>query len=204
LEEVEKRMKTNKELEMLERVVDRIQNKVDRIEQKLTELEINEVIVKGREILKIYKQLQQVGVVDVYKIRDEVLQLKQTLTYIQYHPWEWLQRDPVASKAFLSKVHKIIADEIRQAALFTLYQENPQVVVRVVKDTVKEYLDVWEVNNQVAREIVSNVLKNSYFKEIAHHITTTVMSTEFKREFLKQVVDVKELYEAKQLLETEG
>jgi len=193
------------QLDVLENRIDRVELKVDKIEQKLAELEINELIVKGREIERIYSSLRTIGVLDIYKIHDELLNLKQTITKIEYHPWEWLQRDPVAMKAFLSKIHKMIADEIRQASLFTLYQENPQVVVRIVKDAVKEYLDIWEVNNQIAKQLVDQVLKDGYIKELVNHITTLILSPQFKEEFLRMlVVKKQELYEAKQLLEKEG
>ena len=194
----------SKEIEILERRIDRILDRLDKVEEKLSQIQLNEIVVMGKEIQRVYKGLQAIGVLDIYKIHDELLQLKQTLTRIEYHPWEWLQRDPAAQRAFLSRIRKMISDEIKQAAFFTIYQENPQVVVKIVKDAVREFLEIWEVNDQIARQIVDNVLKDGYFKELVNHITTLILSPEFKRQFLQMLVESKELYEAKELLEKEG
>jgi phosphopentomutase len=197
-------MTNSKELELLEKIVDRLQNRVDKIEEKLAQIQINDVIIKGREILKIYERLHLSGVLDIYKISDELFQIKQIVRQIQYHPWEWLERDPVAQKAFMTKLEKRIAEEVKQASLFTIYQENPQVVVKIVKDVVKEYLDIWEVNDQIARQIVDNVIKNGYMMELAKQLTQLVMTPEFRLTFLQSVVDMDELRRVKRLMEEEG
>ena len=197
-------MVSQKELEMLEKIVDRLQNRVDRIEEKLSEIQLSDVIVKGREILNIYQKLHYFGVLDVYKIHDELLNVRKILTSLQYHPWEWLERDPRAREAFLTKVRRYIAEEVKQAALFTIYEENPQVVVKIVKDAVKEYLDIWEVNDQIAQQIVDRVIKSKYMSELAKQLLHLVVTPEFRVNFLQSVVDFNELRLVRRLMEEEG
>ena len=193
-----------KDLDLLSKNVDVLQDRVTRIEEQLSKIQIYDVIIKGREILNIYSKLKTIGVLDIYKIHEDVERMKETLTRIEFHPWEWLERDPVARKAFISRLEKRIADEVRQSTLFTIYQENPQIVVKIVKDAVREYLNIWEVNPQIAKQLVSNVLKDGYLMEIVRHLTTIILSPEYRRQLFQNVIDMKKLQRVKNMLEKEG
>lgn len=163
----------------IESRLDRLEERLDRLSDRIEEINLSEAIVKGRYILEIYDRLHALGVIDIYQVSEEIMKVKSVLRSIQYHPWEWLQRDPNAYKSFISRLEKRIAEEVRQAALFTLYEEQPNIVVKIVKDAVKEYLDIWEVNDQIAYQLVKKVINERILSEILKILSSIVMSKEY-------------------------
>jgi len=192
-----------KEIEKLDKRIDRLEDRLERTEIRLEQINLSEIIVKGREILDIYSRLHQYGVIDIFNVENDILNIKQRLNRIEYHPWEWLERDPRARQAFLTVLNKRIAEEVRQASLFTMYQEQPNIVVRIVRDVVKDYLKIWEINDQVALELVDNVIREKYFNEIIKNVLSVILSEQNINHMKDMIVNKDELINIKKYLEGE-
>lgn len=195
-------MTNTKEIERIERRLDRLEDRLERTEIRLEQINLSEIIAKGREILNIYDRLTTQGIIDVYNFADDILEIKKRLNKIEYHPWEWLERDPRAKQAFLAVLNRRIAEEVRQAGLFTLYEEQPSIVVKIVKDSVKEYLNIWEVNDQIAQQLVNNALK-TYINDITKNVLSVVMSREYINRLKQNLIDRDKIGKAKKVLEEE-
>jgi len=192
---------TSKDIDRIDKRIDRLEDRIERLEIRLDQINLSEVIVKGREIENIYEKLNKIGIVDVFTVYNELLNIKQTLNKIIYHPWQWLERDPIARQSFFAMLNKKIVDEVRHAALFTIYEEQPKIVVKIIKDAVKEYLDVWEINDQVAKNIVSNVINDGYLSELSKNVLTLILP--YVKEIVRRDIG-KKLKDIKAKLESDG
>jgi len=65
----------------------------------------------------------------------------------------------------LNEIDKRVAREVEQGLMFVLYNERPDKVVEMVKRVVEDYLKKWEIDNQIARQIVANVVNEPQFIE---------------------------------------
>ena len=103
----------------------------------------------------------------VYKLfedlNNEVLKIKEELHHMKYKPHEWFKRDPVFFRTFMNEINKKIAEEVRQGLMFHVYRENPKKVVELVKSVVEDYLKKWELDDQIAEQIVANVISKPEF-----------------------------------------
>jgi len=96
-------------------------------------------------------------------LNNEVLKIKEEIHYMRYKPHEWFKRDPVFFRSFMNEINKKIAEEVRQGLMFHVYQENPKKVVELVKSVVEDYLKKWELDDQIAEQIVANVISKPEF-----------------------------------------
>jgi len=84
---------------------------------------------------------------------------------MRYKPHEWLKRDKQFYNALMTEVKKIVRDEVGAGLAFALYEERPDKIVEVIKQCVEDFMEKWEVDTQVAEQIVENVLKQPKFIE---------------------------------------
>jgi len=117
------------------------------------------------EILRARDALRESRFLDLINISDEIRKLKEEIHFMRYKPWEWFTRDQQFQRALLNEIDKRVAREVEQGLMFVLYNERPDKVVEMVKRVVEDYLKKWEIDNQIARQIVANVVNEPQFIE---------------------------------------
>jgi len=117
------------------------------------------------EILRARDALRESRFLDLINISDEIRKLKEEIHFMRYKPWEWFTRDQQFQRALLNEIDKRVAREVEQGLMFVLYNERPDKVVEMVKRVVEDYLKKWEVDDQIARQIVANVVNEPQFIE---------------------------------------
>jgi len=159
-------------------------------------------IFRARDFIKESKFLELI------KISEELTKLKEHVHFMRFKPHEWLKRDRQFYNAFMTEIKKHIAKEIEQGLMFVLYNEKPQKVVELVKKVVEDYLKKWEVDDQIAEQIVFNVLsKPEFMKRILSVVTPHAVGVVNKRFVkLKEVACeiLKELEEMDHVLDEES
>ena len=170
--------------------IDSLEDRIDRLNHRLEELNLTEVMVKGQKILELYDFLKTYGVVDTLFFLEEINDLKKRLTKIELDPLNWLMRDKRFQDSLRNHINKTILREIKNIGLLHLYQDDPKTLIRTVKDAVKEYLEIWEVNDQVAQQLVEKVIMDKMLGNVAN---TTI-------EFVKESI-IKDLEERRKKLD---
>jgi len=117
------------------------------------------------EILRARDALRESRFLDLINISDEIRKLKEEIHFMRYKPWEWFTRDQQFQRALLNEIDKRVAREVEQGLMFVLYNERPDKVVEMVKRVVEDYLKKWEIDDQIARQIVANVVNEPQFIE---------------------------------------
>jgi len=130
---------------------------------------VNEDIAEARdavaEIFRARDFLREARFLDLIDISDEVRKLKEEVHFMRYKPWEWFKRDEKFWRALMNEIDKRVAREVEQGLMFILYRERPDKVIEMVKRVVEDYLKKWEVDDQIAEQIVSNVVMKPEFVE---------------------------------------
>ncbi len=98
------------------------------------------------------------GVFDVLKVSEELKRLKEMIYFMRFKPWEWFNRDEAFKRSLLNEIDKHIAREVEQAMMLTLYEERPKKVVELVKRVVEDYLKKWELDDQIAMQLVMSTI----------------------------------------------
>jgi len=117
------------------------------------------------EILRARDALRESRFLDLINVSDEIRKLKEEIHFMRYKPWEWFTRDKQFQSALLNEIDKRVAREVEQGLMFVLYNERPDKVVEMVKRVVEDYLKKWEIDDQIARQIVANVINEPQFIE---------------------------------------
>ena len=123
----------------------------DEVESAISE------IVRARDFLREAKLL------DLVELSDEIRKLKEEINFMRYKPWEWFRRDKDFQRALMTEIEKRIAREVEQGLMLVLYEEKPKKVVEMVKKVVEDYLKKWELDDQIAEQIVYNVISRPEF-----------------------------------------
>lgn len=144
---------------------------------------------------------------ELIRLSDELRKLKEEVHFMRYKPWEWFKRDEKFQRALMNEIAKRVAKEVEQGLMFILYKERPDKVVEMVKRVVEDYLDKWEVDNQVAEQIVENVIRQPEFIEklvriISPNITRAVMNVILKQR--EAASDALKMLEGFDVLDKEG
>ncbi|RLI73081.1 hypothetical protein DRO97_08120 [Archaeoglobales archaeon] len=122
--------------------------------------EANEAI---SEVLRARDFLRETRFLDLIEIDEEIRKLKEEVKFMRYKPWEWFKRDEKFQRALMNEIDKRVAREVEQGLMFILYKERPEKVVEMVNRVVKDYLKKWEVGDQIAQQMVRNVVTKPDF-----------------------------------------
>jgi len=107
--------------------------------------------------------LRETRFLDLIEIDEEIRKLKEEVKFMRYKPWEWFKRDEKFQRALMNEIDKRVAREVEQGLMFILYKERPEKVVEMVNRVVKDYLKKWEVGDQIAQQMVRNVVTKPDF-----------------------------------------
>jgi len=128
------------------------------------------------EILHARDFLRETRFLDLIELDEEIRKLKEMVHFMRYRPWEWFKRDENFQRALMNEINKRIAREVEQGLMFVLYNERPDKVVQMVKRVVEDYLKKWEVDDQIAEQIVSNVvMKPEFIEKLLRAITPSIV-----------------------------
>jgi len=133
------------------------------VEEKLEKIE--EAYGAAIRLLEIEKDLKEGKVLDWHELSELIMKVSHAVNYMRYKPHEWLKRDKQFYNVLMIEVKKIVRDEVGAGLAFALYEERPDKIVEVIKQCVEDFMEKWEVDTQVAEQIVENVLKQPKFIE---------------------------------------
>jgi hypothetical protein len=102
---------------------------------------------------------------EILKMSEEIAKLRELIHFMRFKPHEWITQDRQFRSAFISKIREEIADQVNQLFLLDIYRDRPQKVAEIVKKVVEDYLKIWEVNDQIAQQIVVNSISKPEIKE---------------------------------------
>lgn len=160
------------------------------LEKRVAQLERELNRMKGSwaratELLSI---IEQRGFAEPYKLVEKIYDLDREVKELKTNFWDVMENDPQASRAFITRLRTEIAHEVEEAALFTVYEENPQVVINVIKEAVEDKLSQWEFNEQVTYRLVDKVFnEQGYFDRVMDRMYGIVNTKEFAEQIGSQM-----------------
>ena len=146
--------------------LDVIEDKVRQLELRLEQLKLSEVIVKGEKILELYELLKTYGIIDILFVLEQINDLKRRMSKIEEQPLEWLKNNEAFKREITIMVNKKIFEEVRNIGLLHLYKDDPTQLIKTVKETVKDYLKIWELNDKIAQQLVEKVIVNKMYETL--------------------------------------
>jgi len=125
----------------------------------------------------------------IEELNKEIKDIKEEIKYIMYKPHEWFSRNRTFYDSFMNKINQKIAEEVRQGLMLHIIHENPKKVAELVKNVVEDYLEKWEIDDQIAEQIVLNVIsKPEFFNKLLRIILPHVSGIVSKK--LMQIASV--------------